>query len=145
MTAASHTAEKDNASLEKRALEDSPSVPSLDQGADREAAKPGLLDFEPKWYHSVFFNMTILGLCNFSAPGLWGAMNSLGAGGAACKYTATLEWPLLTCLHPVAPHLINAANALTFCLMVLSCWLGSKSEKATAVQYFVLTVCQVHS
>ena len=48
--------------------------------------------------------MTILGLCNLAAPGIWGAMNSLGAGGAA------------------KPYLVNAANALTFCLMVVSCY-----------------------
>jgi MFS family permease len=60
-----------------------------------------------KWYRSTFYNITILGLCNLSAPGIWGAMNSLGAGGAA------------------SPHLINAANALTFCLMVVSCYFSS--------------------
>jgi len=48
--------------------------------------------------------MTILGLCNLAAPGIWGAMNSLGAGGAA------------------KPYLVNTANALTFCLMVVSCY-----------------------
>ena len=51
--------------------------------------------------------MTILGLCNLCAPGIWTAMNSLGAGGAA------------------SPNLINAANALTFCLMVVSCFFSS--------------------
>ncbi|KAM5354101.1 hypothetical protein ACJ41O_000751 [Fusarium nematophilum] len=60
-----------------------------------------------RWYRSTFFNITILGLCNFSAPGIWTAMNSLGAGGAA------------------SPELVNAANALTFCLMVLSCYFSS--------------------
>ncbi|KAM3480529.1 hypothetical protein MY5147_001136 [Beauveria neobassiana] len=55
-----------------------------------------------KWYRSTFFNITILGLCNFAAPGIWGAMNSLGAGGAQ------------------KPYLVNTANALTFCLMVVS-------------------------
>ncbi|KAF4450287.1 hypothetical protein F53441_6570 [Fusarium austroafricanum] len=60
-----------------------------------------------KWYRSTFFNITILGLCNLSAPGIWTAMNSLGAGGAA------------------SPKLINAANALTFCLMVVSCYFSS--------------------
>ncbi|PSN62257.1 hypothetical protein BS50DRAFT_561466 [Corynespora cassiicola Philippines] len=60
-----------------------------------------------RWYRSTFFNMTILGLCNFAAPGIWGAMNSLGAGGAQ------------------SPHLVNAANALTFCLMVVSCYFSS--------------------
>ncbi|KAL1615836.1 hypothetical protein SLS56_011658 [Neofusicoccum ribis] len=51
--------------------------------------------------------MTILGLCNLSAPGIWIAMNSLGAGGAA------------------SPKVVNAANALTFCLMVISCYVSS--------------------
>lgn len=60
-----------------------------------------------KWYRSTFYNMTILGLCNLAAPGIWTAMNSLGAGGAQ------------------EPYLVNTANALTFCLMVLSCWGGS--------------------
>ncbi|UQC86616.1 major facilitator superfamily transporter [Colletotrichum lupini] len=60
-----------------------------------------------KWYRSTFYNMTILGLCNLAAPGIWGAMNSLGAGGAA------------------SPKVVNAANALTFCLMVVSCYFSS--------------------
>lgn len=51
--------------------------------------------------------MTVLGLANFAAPGIWTAMNSLGAGGAA------------------KPYLVNTANALTFCLMVLSCLFSS--------------------
>jgi hypothetical protein len=34
-------------------------------------------------------------------------MNSLGAGGAQ------------------SPHLVNAGNALTFCLMVVSCYFSS--------------------
>ena len=65
------------------------------------------LNIKVKWYRSTFYNMTILGLCNLSAPGIWGAMNSLGAGGAA------------------TPKLVNAANALTFCLMVVSCYFSS--------------------
>jgi hypothetical protein len=60
-----------------------------------------------RWYRSTFFNISILGLCNFSAPGIWGAMNSLGAGGAE------------------KPYLVNTANALTFCLMVVSCYFSS--------------------
>ncbi|KAF8205200.1 hypothetical protein K438DRAFT_2014688 [Mycena galopus ATCC 62051] len=64
-------------------------------------------DYPTRWYRSTFYNMTVLGLCNFAAPGIWGAMNSLGAGGAA------------------SPHLVNSANALMFCLMVLSCYFSS--------------------
>ncbi|KAI4628045.1 hypothetical protein J4E80_002181 [Alternaria sp. BMP 0032] len=77
---------------------------SIEYGSDEGVEKR---DYPVKWYRSTFFNMTILGLCNFSAPGIWGAMNSLGAGGAQ------------------SPHLVNAGNALTFCLMVVSCYFSS--------------------
>ncbi|ORY14518.1 hypothetical protein BCR34DRAFT_646046 [Clohesyomyces aquaticus] len=81
------------------ATQESPIEPTAGQTEQR--------DYPTKWYRSTFYNMTILGLCNFAAPGIWGAMNSLGAGGAA------------------SPHLVNAANALTFCLMVVSCYFSS--------------------
>ncbi|KAH8732119.1 major facilitator superfamily domain-containing protein [Phaeosphaeriaceae sp. PMI808] len=77
---------------------------TLESGSDTKLERR---DYPVKWYRSTFFNMTILGLCNFSAPGIWGAMNSLGAGGAQ------------------SPHLVNAGNALTFCLMVVSCYFSS--------------------
>lgn len=60
--------------------------------------------------------MTILGLCNLSAPGIWGAMNSLGAGGQQ------------------SPELVNAANALTFCLMVVSCYFSSVIVKYVGIK-----------
>lgn len=69
-----------------------------------------------KWYRSTFFNMTILGLCNFAAPGIWGAMNSLGAGGAQ------------------KPYLVNTANALTFSLMVVSCLCSSALVKFIGIK-----------
>ncbi|KAI2602027.1 major facilitator superfamily domain-containing protein [Hypoxylon sp. NC1633] len=69
-----------------------------------------------KWYRSVFYNATILGLCSFAAPGLWGAMNSLGAGGSQ------------------SPYLVNTGNALTFCLMVISCWLTSGIVKYIGIK-----------
>ena len=46
-------------------------------------------------------------IVDFAAPGIWGAMNSLGAGGAA------------------SPQRINAANPLTFCLIVVSCYFST--------------------
>lgn len=48
------------------------------------------------WYRTTLFNAFIIGGVGFLAPGLWNAMNSLGAGGAE------------------SPFLINAANALVF-------------------------------
>ena len=53
------------------------------------------------WYHSTLFNAFVIGGVGFMAPGLWNAMNSLGAGGAQ------------------SPFLINAANALVFGLSML--------------------------
>lgn len=48
------------------------------------------------WYRTTLFNAFIIGGVGFLAPGLWNAMNSLGAGGAE------------------TPYLVNAANALVF-------------------------------
>lgn len=79
--------------------------PGMCYTMQKQTSANGLLSV--KWYRSTFFNMTILGLCNFCAPGIWGAMNSLGAGGAE------------------TPSLVNAANALTFGLMVISCYFSS--------------------
>ncbi|KAJ5343001.1 hypothetical protein MYU51_016131 [Penicillium brevicompactum] len=58
------------------------------------------------WYRGTLFNATVIGAVGFLAPGLWNAMNSLGAGGAQ------------------SPFLINAANALVFGLMGLLCLFG---------------------
>ncbi|KAH0430709.1 DUF895 domain membrane protein [Colletotrichum camelliae] len=69
-----------------------------------------------KWYRSPFYNATILSMCSFAAPGLWGAMNSLGAGGAQ------------------EPYLVNTGNALTFCLMIVSCWLTSSIVKFIGIK-----------
>ncbi|KAF5384052.1 hypothetical protein D9757_006962 [Collybiopsis confluens] len=71
------------------------------------AAPPEAKLVPVKWYHSTFYNITILGLCNLAAPGIWNAMNSLGAGGSQ------------------SPSLVNASNALTFGLMVFSCFFSS--------------------
>ncbi|KAL4782875.1 major facilitator superfamily domain-containing protein [Aspergillus varians] len=73
-----------------------------------------------KWYRSTFYNALILGLCNFLAPGIWGAMNSLGGGGAA------------------KPYVVNTANALTFCLMVLSCFFGSIIVKYIGIKWTLI-------
>lgn len=56
------------------------------------------------WYHTTLFNAFIIGGVGFMAPGLWNAMNSLGAGGAE------------------SPFLINAANALVFALSMPLHW-----------------------
>ncbi|KAK3317529.1 major facilitator superfamily domain-containing protein [Cercophora scortea] len=91
-------------------------APATSRHNESELEPPKSEQFPVRWYRSTFFNMTILGLCNLSAPGIWGAMNSLGAGGAA------------------TPTLINAANALTFCLMVVSCFFSSVLVKYIGIK-----------
>ncbi|KAH8831124.1 major facilitator superfamily domain-containing protein [Flagelloscypha sp. PMI_526] len=59
------------------------------------------------WYRTTWFNAHVIGIVGFTAPGLWNAMNSLGAGGAQ------------------EPYLVNAANALVFGLMGIFCLLGA--------------------
>ncbi|KAI0157934.1 major facilitator superfamily domain-containing protein [Hypoxylon sp. FL1284] len=85
-------------------------MPEATEIEEIKLERPHVAEDKPiqvKWYRSVFYNATVLGLCSFAAPGLWVAMNSLGAGGGQ------------------SPYLVNTANALTFCLMVVSCWLTS--------------------
>ncbi|THU79898.1 DUF895 domain membrane protein [Dendrothele bispora CBS 962.96] len=63
-------------------------------------------------------------LCNFLAPGIWGAMNSLGAGGAQ------------------TPFLVNAGNALTFCLMVVTCFFTSVIVRRIGIKWtLILGTC----
>ncbi|KAE8353801.1 major facilitator superfamily domain-containing protein [Aspergillus coremiiformis] len=81
---------------------------------------PARLTAAVKWYRSTFYNALILGVCNFLAPGIWGAMNSVGGGG--------LE----------KPYLVNAANAMTFCLMVLSCFFSSVIVRFIGIKWTLI-------
>ncbi|KAK6215884.1 hypothetical protein LQW54_004064 [Pestalotiopsis sp. IQ-011] len=59
------------------------------------------------WYRGVFFNATVVGIAAFAAPGLWNAMNSVGAGGQQ------------------TPYLVMAGNAILFAIMTFTCLGGS--------------------
>ncbi|KAK9414889.1 putative Major facilitator superfamily (MFS) profile domain-containing protein [Seiridium unicorne] len=59
------------------------------------------------WYRGVFLNATIVGISAFAAPGLWNAMNSVGAGGQQ------------------TPYLVMAGNAILFAIMTFTCLAGS--------------------
>jgi MFS family permease len=74
----------------------------------------------PKWNRSSLYNAVILGICNFCAPGIWGAMNSLGGGGQQ------------------DPWLVNAANALTFCLMVVTCAMSGIFVKYLGIRWTLI-------
>ncbi|CAI6332667.1 unnamed protein product [Periconia digitata] len=85
------------ASTKQPSVEDL-SLPTSDQSSTEHVPR--------KWYHSSLFNAFVIGGVGFMAPGLWNAMNDLGAGGA------------------LDPFLINAANALVFGLMGIVCLFG---------------------
>ena len=71
---------------------------------------------KPHWFRSTFFQMTVLGGCSFLAPGIWGAMAALGAGGSQ------------------NPSTVNAANSLTFALMVFTSMLTSSMISWSSVK-----------
>ncbi|KXT00405.1 hypothetical protein AC578_3364 [Pseudocercospora eumusae] len=73
-----------------------------------------------KWYRSTLWSTLVLGVCNFCAPGIWGAMNSLGGGGQQ------------------DPWLVNAANALTFCCMVLTCAFSGVFVKYLGIKWTLI-------
>jgi MFS family permease len=62
---------------------------------------------KPHWRYSVLFQATVVGLCAFAAPGLWNAMQSVGAGGQQ------------------TPFLVMAGNAVLFSLMTITCLTSS--------------------
>lgn len=51
------------------------------------------------FFRSTLFQILVVGLCAFCAPGIWSAMNGLGVGGSQ------------------SPNLVNAANALLYAFM----------------------------
>ncbi|KAL4897071.1 major facilitator superfamily domain-containing protein [Aspergillus ambiguus] len=74
-----------------------------------------VLDRVVRLYRSCLFQIIIVGLVAFCEPGIWTALNNLGAGGNA------------------KPFLNNAANALTYGLMSIGCFLaGGVTNKLTA-------------
>ncbi|KAF2811891.1 MFS general substrate transporter [Mytilinidion resinicola] len=58
------------------------------------------------FYRSTLFQILVVGICAFSAPGIWSAMNGLGVGGSQ------------------SPNLVNAANALLYAFMTVTCFAG---------------------
>ncbi len=70
----------------------------------------------PFWFRSVFFQITIVGICSFLSPGIWAAMSSTGGGGQQ------------------SVSLVNAANSSTFSLMVVTGLLSPLLMRLTNVR-----------
>ncbi|KAL4967490.1 uncharacterized protein BDV14DRAFT_188278 [Aspergillus stella-maris] len=64
------------------------------------------INSKPPFFRSTLFQILTVGLCAFCAPGIWSAMNGLGVGGSQ------------------SPNLVNAANALLYAFMTVTCFLG---------------------
>lgn len=58
------------------------------------------------FFRRTLFQILVVGICAFSAPGIWTAMNGLGVGGSQ------------------TPDLVNAANALLYAFMTVTCFAG---------------------
>lgn len=69
------------------------------------------------WYHTTLFNAFVIGGVGFIAPGLWNAMNNLGAGGAQ------------------EPYLVNAANSLVFAIMGFMCLFGAPLANSIGLRW----------
>ncbi|KAK5119378.1 hypothetical protein LTR85_007734 [Meristemomyces frigidus] len=72
------------------------------------------------WYRTTLFNAFVIGGVGFTAPGLWNAMNSLGAGGEE------------------SPQVVNAANALVFGIMGFLCLLGGPIANRVGLKYTLI-------
>ena len=66
---------------------------------------------------TTLFQILVVGICAFCAPGIWSAMNGLGVGGSQ------------------SPDLVNAANALLYAFMTVTCFLGPWLTNAIGFKY----------
>ncbi|GAA5926642.1 uncharacterized protein JCM15063_000329 [Sporobolomyces koalae] len=102
-----------------------PSPSSLSSFEKGDEIEPSFNETLPRksWFHSVFFNITIVGMCAFLSPGIWNSMSSLGAGGRQ------------------EPYLVNAANALVYGMMVVTCFFGSYITSKIGYRWSVVLGC----
>ncbi|KAL2414152.1 Notoamide biosynthesis cluster protein O' [Exophiala dermatitidis] len=67
---------------------------------------PAPLQSRYPFFRRTLFQILVVGTCAFCAPGIWSAMNGLGVGGSQ------------------SPNLVNAANALLYAFMTVTCFAG---------------------
>nr|XP_036580714.1 duf895 domain membrane protein [Colletotrichum truncatum]KAF6788709.1 duf895 domain membrane protein [Colletotrichum truncatum] len=71
-------------------------------------------------YRGTIFQAVLLGLISFTQPGIWAAMNNLGAGGQA------------------EPYVVNAVNVITFVIMVIFSPLASIVGNLIGMKWIVV-------
>ena len=69
-------------------MAESKSIQTGTQSHETASSRDGDLQPDEKysWFRGVFFQATVVGVAAFTAPGLWNAMNSVGAGGQQTPY-----------------------------------------------------------
>ncbi|KAM5354137.1 hypothetical protein ACJ41O_000787 [Fusarium nematophilum] len=98
-----------------------PAAELTSSGDDSTSTETGWLPGEKyNWFRGVFFQATIVGIAAFTAPGLWNAMNSVGAGGQQ------------------TPYLVMAGNALLFSFMTITCLTGSLVANRFGLKYTLI-------
>lgn len=73
---------------------------------ERQSTSDALYTGRTPFFRTTLFQILVVGACAFCAPGIWSAMNGLGVGGSQ------------------SPDLVNAANALLYAFMTVTCFLG---------------------
>lgn len=77
--------------------DEQPAAPSSIRASSEKPATP-----LQRFWRGTLLQCIITGMVSFAEPGIWNALNSLGAGGQQ------------------KPYLVNAANAITFGYVVFS-------------------------
>ncbi|KAL0264776.1 hypothetical protein SLS55_000728 [Diplodia seriata] len=73
-----------------------------------------------RFWRGTLLQCIITGLVSFCNPGIWNALNSLGAGGQQ------------------KPYLVNAANAITFGIMIFGCTLAGGLSNKIGLKWTVM-------
>ncbi|GAM36569.1 hypothetical protein TCE0_018f05754 [Talaromyces pinophilus] len=96
----------ENESQENKTVGSKNNDPTIRVYPDEEPTSLSETKSKPQFFRSTLFQILVVGLCAFSAPGIWSAMNGLGVGGSQ------------------SPNLVNAANALLYAFMTVTCFAG---------------------
>ena len=86
-------------------LSDSEARNGSSYGVSNEPSQ-GVSNQKVPFFRSTLFQILVVGTCAFTAPGIWSAMNGLGVGGSQ------------------SPDLVNAANAILYGIMTITCFAG---------------------
>jgi hypothetical protein len=79
-----------------------------------------------RWYRSTLFCALLVAATAFTCPGIFGALNGLGAGGGA------------------SPDIANAANAIVFgCLAVGSLFVGGIANRITPKYALLVSIIAI--